>query len=176
MQMIWITSPETRRSSGIFFLFAGILILLFSPFIAGLVGIFLSSLVLIVSIILLGFGIMMQIGSFRFPVIIMGLVGFVLGLAALLSPDLAVSALGIILGIWMFLLGLGQLTFASAFAADRLYYLLALLAGTVTVIVGLFLILSPVEGMQIMVAFFGCYLIVLGILTLVRPSPQARGY
>lgn len=170
MQMVWISSPQTRRSSGIVSLVAGIIILLFSPFIASLIGIFLSSLVLIISLILFGLGVMIQGGSFRFPMIIMGLVGFILGLAALLSPDLAISALGIILGIWMFLLGLGQLTLASVFSVDRFYYLLTLLAGTLTVIVGLFLILSPVQGMQIMVVFFGCYLLVLGILTIIRPG------
>lgn len=170
MQMIWISSPRTQRSSGLVSLIAGIIILFFSPFIASLIGIFLSSLVLIVSLMLLGFGIMMKEGSFRFPLVIMGLVGFILGLAALLSPDLAVSALGIILGIWMFLLGLGQLTLASAFSGDNLYYLLVLLGGTLTVLVGLFLILSPIQGMQIMVVFFGCYLVVLGILSLIRPG------
>jgi uncharacterized membrane protein HdeD (DUF308 family) len=166
--MVWISSHENRRSTGIVSLAGGIVILLFSPFIASLIGIFLSSLVLIVSLLLLGFGVTMKRGSFMLPIIIMGVVGFFLGMAALLYPDLAVSALGIILGIWMFLFGLGQLTLASSVSYDRLSYLLVLLAGTLTVIVGLFLILSPVQGMEIMVVFFGCYLVVLGILTLIR--------
>ena len=169
MQMIWISSPQARRSSGILSLILGILILLFTPFITSLIGVFLSSLVLIISIILLVFGMMMGTG-FRIPLIVIGLIGSLLGLSALLSPDLAISALGIILGIWMILLGLGQLTLVSALSSSRLYYLLTLLAGILTVIIGLFLILSPLQGMQIMVVFFGCYLTAYGILSLLRPE------
>lgn len=169
MDMIWISSPQSRRSSGVITLVIGIFILLFAPFVTSLIGSLLSAIVLVVSIFLLLSGLMMRGAGIGLPMIILGILGCLLGSTALISPDLVVSVLGIFLGVWMFLLGAGQLVVASRFLADRLYYLLTLVAGTLTVIIGVFLILSPVQGMQIMVFFFGCYLLVFGILCLVRP-------
>lgn len=167
--MVWISSPQNRRSSGVIALIIGILLLLFAPFVTSLIGTVLSAIVLVVSVFLLISGLMMRGVGIGLPLIILGIIGFCLGLSALISPHLAVSVLGIFLGVWMFLLGAGQLVLASQFSVDRLYYLLTLLAGTLTVLIGLFLLLSPVQGMQIMVTFFGCYLLVYGLLTLLRP-------
>jgi uncharacterized membrane protein HdeD (DUF308 family) len=170
MELVWISSPQSRRVSGVFALIIGILILLFSSLLTGLLGIFLSAVVLIVSIIILVVGYTMRNSGFSFPVIVLGILGPLMGLTALLSPELAVSALGIFLGLLMILLGAGHLFLASAFSADRLYYILLILGGILAVVVGIFLIFSPVEGVQVMVMFLGCYLIVYSILGLIRPQ------
>lgn len=169
MEVVWISSPQSQRSSGVVALIIGIIILLFAPFITSLIGTVLSAIVLVVSIIMIISGMMIRGAGFGLPLIILGILGSFLGIGALTSPDLAVSVLGIFFGVWMFLLGAGQLVFASALSADKLYYALTLLGGTLTVLVGVFLLISPVQGMQIMVFFFGCYLLVFGLLSLMRP-------
>ncbi len=174
--MIWISSPQSRKGSGVGALIIGILILLFSSLVASLIGVFLSAIVLIISIIILVFGLMMRGSGFSLPVIILGTIGSLIGLSALLSPELAVSVLGILLGLWMILLGIGQLVFASTFSGDRLYHILTILGGTLTAFVGLFLFFSPVEGMRIMVLFLGCYLIGYGLLNLFRPQRPCQNY
>jgi len=176
MEMIWITSPQSRRGSGVVALVLGLFILLFSPLVASLIGVFLSVLVLIISIIILVFGLMLRGSGFSLPIIILGIVGSLIGLSALLSPELAVSVLGILLGFWMLILGIGQLALASAFTVDRLYQVLTIIGGLLTTLVGVFLIFSPVEGMRIMVVFLGCYLMVYGILTLLRPQRTNPNY
>lgn len=174
--MVWISSPQSRKGSGVVALIIGIIILLFSPLITSLIGVFLSAMVFVISLIILGFGISMRASGFSLPMIVLGIAGSLLALSALLSPDLAVSVLGILLGIWMILLGIGQLIFASVFSADRLYYALIVLGGLFTVIVGLYLIFSPVDGMNIMILFLGCYLIVYGVLNLLRPQRSYPDY
>ncbi len=169
MEFVWISSPQNQRSSGLVALIIGIIILLFAPFVTSLIGVVLSAVVLVISIGMIITGVMLRGAGFGLPLILLGILGLCLGIAALVSPDLAVSVLGIFLGVWMFFLGAGQLVFASRLSADKLYYVLALLGGTLTVIVGLFLLVSPVQGMQIMVFFLGCYLLVFGLLSLFRP-------
>jgi uncharacterized membrane protein HdeD (DUF308 family) len=169
MEFVWISSPQNQRSSGVVALIIGIIILLFAPFVTSLIGTLLSAIVLVISIVMIISGVMMRGIGLGLPLILLGILGFCLGIITLVSPDLAVSVLGIFLGVWMFLLGAGQLAFASGLSSDRLYYVLALLGGTLTVIIGLFLLISPVQGMQIMVFFFGCYLLVYGLLNLFRP-------
>jgi uncharacterized membrane protein HdeD (DUF308 family) len=170
MELVWIATPQNRRSSGFVSLILGILILLFAPFVTSLIGTFLSALVLIISIFLMIFGGMLKGTGLRIPLFILGLFGFVLGITALISPDLAVSVIGIFLGVWLILLGAGQLVLASRFSADRIYYPLTLLGGTLTVIIGLYLIVSPLQGMQIVVLFIGCYLAAFGLLSIIRPQ------
>lgn len=174
--MVWISSPQSRKGSGVVAFIIGILILLFSPLVAGLIGVFLSAVVLIISIIILVVGITIRGSGISIPMIVLGIVGSLIGLSALFSPELAVSALGILLGLWMIILGIGQLVFASAFSADRLYHILTILGGILTTSVGLFLLFSPIEGMHIMVLFLGCYLMVYGILNLIRPQRISQNY
>lgn len=170
MEMVWIATPSNRRSSGVVALILGIIILLFAPLVTSLIGTFLSALVLIISVFLMISGFMLQGTGLRIPLVILGVLGFLLGLSALVSPDLAVSVIGIFFGVWLILLGAGQLVLASRFSADRIYYPLTLLAGTLTVIIGLYLIVSPLQGMQIVVLFFGWYLVAYGILSIIRPQ------
>lgn len=176
MEMIWISSPQNRKGSGVGALIIGILILLFSSLVASLIGVFLSAIVLIISIGILVFGMMMRGSGFSLPILILGTIGTLIGLSALFSPDLVVSVLGILLGLWMILLGISQLVFASTFSGDRLYHILIILGGTLTMFVGLFLIFSPVEGMRIMVIFLGCYLTGYGMLSLIRPQHSYQNY
>jgi uncharacterized membrane protein HdeD (DUF308 family) len=169
MEFVWVSTPQSQRSSGLVALIIGIIILLFAPFVTSLIGTVLSAIVLVISVGMIISGAMMRGIGFGLALLILGILGFCLGITALVSPDLAVSVLGIFLGVWMFFLGAGQLLLASRFSADKLYYILALLGGTLTVIVGLFLLVSPVQGMQIMVFFLGCYLLVFGLMSLFRP-------
>ncbi|MFH0968202.1 MAG: DUF308 domain-containing protein [Methanobacteriota archaeon] len=175
--MVWISSPQSRKGSGVGALIIGILILLFSSLVASLIGVLLSAVVLIISMIILVFGMMMRGSSISLLMIVLGIVGSLIGLSALLSPELAVSVLGILMGLWMILLGMGQLVLASTFSRDRLYHILTILGGALTTFVGLYLVISPIEGMRIMVAFLGCYFIVYGILSLIRPQgPYQNSY
>lgn len=169
MEFVWISTPQSQRSSGLVALLIGIIILLFAPFVTSLIGTLLSAIVLVVSIGMIISGAMMRGIGFGLALLILGILGFCLGITALVSPDIAVSVLGIFLGVWMFFLGAGQLLLATRFSADKFYYIMALLGGTLTVIVGLFLLISPVQGMQIMVLFLGCYLLVFGLMSLFRP-------
>lgn len=169
MELVWISRPQNRRSSGIISLILGVILLLFAPFVTSLIGTLLSAIVLIISLILMITGATMQSTGLRLPLVILGAIGSLLGLAALISPDLAVSVIGIFIGVWLILLGAGQLMLASRFMTDRIYYVLTLLAGTATIIIGLYLILSPIKGMEIVVLFVGWYLVAFGILSIVRP-------
>ena len=171
MELVWISSPQSRKGSGVVALIIGLLLLLFSPQVSGLIGICIAAIILVLSLILLGFGVMIRGSGFSFLLIIFGIIGFLLGFSALLSPVLAIMVLGIFLGFWVFLIGCGQLALAFRYAMDRWYQMFIMFGGILTVLVGLYLILSPVEGMQIMVVFLGCYLIGYGILSLIRPAP-----
>jgi len=167
MQMIWVSSPGTRNAPVLAVIF-GVILLLFSPFIPGLIGIFLAAAILILSFSLIGIGFTMRNTGFSLPLVAIGIIGGVLSLYALLTPDATVSFMGMLLGFVMLLMGIGQLFFSPSFIRDRLSWFFLVCGGVFTILVGFYLIISPQGGMQIVTIFLGCYLVLYGLIGLFR--------
>lgn len=163
MHMLWVNTGLSRKTSLICILI-GLLILFFSPFIPGIIGILLSAVLFILSLILIGIGITTKGTGFSLPILIIGLTGGALSLFALISPETTISLMGIILGVIILIAGVSQLFFSPQFIPDRLSWIFLIMGGIATIIVGLSLILFPKEGMQLFIAFLGCYLILYGII------------
>ena len=167
MQMIWVSSPGTRNAPVLAVIF-GVILLFFSPFIPGLIGIFLAAAILILSLSLIGLGFSLRNTGFFLPLLAIGIIGGVLSLYALLTPDTTVSFMGMLLGFVMLIMGIGQLFFSPSFVPDRLSWFFLVCGGVLTILVGLYLILSPREGMQIVTIFLGCYLLLYGLIGLLK--------
>ena len=105
---------------------------------------------------------------FSLPLVILGLVGGFLSLYALLTPEVTVSFMGLLLGIVILLMGISQLFFSPKFIEDKLSWFFLVGGGIVTILVGFYMILYPQEGMQLVMAFLGLYLIIYGIIGFFR--------
>ncbi|NLV25742.1 MAG: hypothetical protein GXY48_01015 [Methanomicrobiales archaeon] len=167
MQMIWVSSQASKQTA-FFSIFFGLVLLVFSPFIPGLIGIFLAAAILILSLACIGMGITMRGTVFSLPLVILGLVGGFLSLYALLTPEVTVSFMGLLLGIVILLMGISQLFFSPKFIEDKLSWFFLVGGGIVTILVGFYMILYPQEGMQLVMAFLGLYLIIYGIIGFFR--------
>lgn len=167
MQMIWVSNRGSGQTALVSILF-GLLLLIFSPFIPGLIGIFLAAAIFILSLALIGIGITMRGTGLSVPLIIIGVIGGGLSLYALLSPEVTVSLMGILLGIVILIMGVSQLFFSPQFIQDRLSWFFLIGGGIITLLVGFYMILYPQEGMQLVMAFLGCYLIIYGIIGYIR--------
>ncbi|HWQ65809.1 MAG TPA: DUF308 domain-containing protein [Methanospirillum sp.] len=171
MELLWVSSSQTRKSSGVVAIIIGLLLLIFSPNIPGFIGLLLSSVIFVFSLIILITGMNVKKTVVALPMISLGIIGGLLGMTALLAPDLAVSFMGVILGIGVIVLGIIQLAFLSAFASHQVSHKLLLIAGIITVIIGVFLLFSPQEGLRWVIVFFGGYFIVYGCIRLLGRSP-----
>lgn len=167
MNCIWLSSPSSGLTP-LLSIIVGVILLIFSPFIPGLIGIVLAAIILILSLVLIGLGITMKGTGLSLPLIIMGLIGGVLSFYALVSPDVTASFIGILLGIAILLIGVSQLFFSPGFIHDRVTWLFLIGGGIVTILAGFYLILFPREGMQLVILFLGCYLIVYGLISLIK--------
>ena len=167
MQMIWVSSPGTRNAPVLAVIF-GVILLFFSPFIPGLIGIFLAAAILILSLTLIGLCFTIRNTGFFLPLLVIGIIGGALSLYALLTPDTTVSFMGIILGLVLLIMGIGQLFISPSFVLDRLSWFFLVCGGVLTLLIGFYLILSPQEGMQIVTIFLGCYLVLYGLIGFFR--------
>ncbi len=164
MKTIWFSSPEVRKTSAIGSFIAGFLIILLAQFIPSLIVILMSLFVLLLSVLLLITGVSLRGTTLSIVMIILGVLGCILSMSTIITPDMAVSFLGVLIGIWVILLGIIQFGYAPTQSSDKWSFFFMIVSGIVSILVGIFLLFEPYEGLYLLTLFFGIYLIISGIL------------
>ncbi|HPP78221.1 DUF308 domain-containing protein [Methanospirillum sp.] len=162
------------RQAGMVAILIGLLMLVFSPFIPGIIGVFLAAVIFLISLMLVGIGSSVRGSGFSVPFILLGLIGVCVSLYALFNPDMTVSLMGILLGVVILMMGIMQLGFSSGFVQDRISWLFLIIGGMLSTLVGFYLILYPQDGMQLLIVFIGCYLIAYGVIGVIRGGSSQR--
>ncbi|MDD3574808.1 MAG: DUF308 domain-containing protein [Methanospirillum sp.] len=165
--MIWVSTGMSRQAAVVAILI-GLIMLIFSPFIPNVIGVFLAAIIFLISLIIVGIGYSVRGSGFSVPFIILGIIGGAVSLFALFNPDMTVSLMGILLGVVVLMMGIMQLGFSSGFIQDRLSWLFLIIGGVLSIVVGFYLILYPQDGMKLLIVFIGCYLIVYGVIGVIR--------
>lgn len=165
--MIWVNTGMSRQTTVVAILI-GLLMLVFSPFIPGIIGVFLAAVIFLISLIIVGIGYSVRGSGFSVPFMLLGIIGVCVSLYALFNPDITVSLMGILLGVIILMMGIMQLGFSSGFVQDRLSWIFLIIGGLLSIFVGFYLILYPQDGMQLLVVFIGCYLIAYGVIGVIR--------
>lgn len=171
--MIWVSTGMSRQA-GVVAILIGILMLVFSPFIPGIIGVFLAAVIFLISLIIVGIGYSVRGSGFSVPFLLLGIIGICVSLYALLNPDITVSLMGILLGVMILMMGIMQLGFSSGFVQDRISWLFLIIGGLFSIFVGFYLILYPQDGMQLLIVFIGCYLIAYGVIGVIRGRSTQR--
>lgn len=156
------------RQAAVVTILIGLLMLVFSPFIPGIIGVFLAAVIFLISLIIVGIGYSVRGSGFSVPFILLGIIGVCVSLYALFNPDMTVSLMGILLGVIILMMGIMQLGFSSGFVQDRISWIFLIIGGLLSIFVGFYLILYPQDGMQLLVVFIGCYLIAYGVIGVIR--------
>jgi uncharacterized membrane protein HdeD (DUF308 family) len=101
----------------------------------------------------------------RWAVLGIGVLGLLLGVLSVAVPALLVVSTGILTGIFLIVYGIGELAIGvTAVFAETLVRMLFVMLGLFSLVVGIFLVLNPVIGIDIFVWLFGFYLLVLGLM------------
>lgn len=126
----------------------------------------LATLAVIVGIFLLIDGIVELVASFGRPAegrtiaVIVGLLGVIIGILLIRHPTHAVTAIGLLIGIWLVAAGVLRLLRAIAFGGR---ILLQALIAVVEVLVGIVIVCDPHIGYATLAVLTGIWLIVNGI-------------
>jgi uncharacterized membrane protein HdeD (DUF308 family) len=91
---------------------------------------------------------------------IIGVLGIVVGIVLIRHPTHAVSAVGLLIGIWLIAVGLLRLLRAIAFAALRLW---GVLIALLEIAVGIVIVSEPHIGYTTLAILLGVYLIINGV-------------
>ncbi|WP_354182790.1 DUF308 domain-containing protein [Arthrobacter sp. UYP6] len=110
-------------------------------------------------------------GGLRVLNIIMGVVLFIVGVAAIRNPLASLAVLGLMIGIAWIVEGIMSLTELES-GGSRWY---AIIYGIISIIAGVVVLFLPVGSLAALVIFGGIFLVVLGIVGLVRAFAFGRG-
>ena len=110
--------------------------------------------------------------------IIAGVLGVIAGVLAIVFPDLTLLALALIAGINLLLLGALSLVDAFSDDGDTTSRVLAVVLGLLGIMAGLVVMRRPGESLLAVLIVLGIWLVVTGIVDLVRAfaNAQDRGY
>lgn len=101
----------------------------------------------------------------RVALLAIGILGLVVGIASVTVPSALLVTTGFLAGAFLLLYGIGELAIGIGVVfAEPLVRMLFVMLGLFSAIVGLFLLLNPELGLEILVRLFGLYLLVLGLM------------
>lgn len=110
-------------------------------------------------------------GGLRVLSIVVGLLLFILGVAAIRNPVPSLAVLGMVVGIAWIIEGIMALTETES-GGSRWY---AITFGVLSIIAGIVVLFLPVESLAALVIFGGIFLVVLGVVQVVRAITFGRG-
>ena len=118
-----------------------------------------------------------DVRQFGTLLIVAGVLGTIAGVLALVFPDLTLLALALITGINLLLLGALSLVDAFSDDGDTAARVFAALLGLLGIMAGLVVMRRPGESLLAVLLVLGIWLVVTGIVDLVRAvaSPRDRG-
>ena len=115
--------------------------------------------------------VMPLMGGLRVLNILIGILLFIVGVAAIRNPLASLAVLGLIIGIAWIVEGVMSLTEVES-GGSRWY---AIAYGVISIIAGAVVLFLPVGSLTALVVFGGIFLMVLGIVGVVRALSFGRG-
>lgn len=95
-----------------------------------------------------------------------GLISIIIGLLALLSPFVATVAIAYLIAIWLVVNGLITIAYAISVTWER-HRILTGISGAISLLIGLYLFIFPVEGTAFLTMVIGIFFIISGIISLI---------
>ncbi|MBN1167003.1 MAG: DUF308 domain-containing protein [Methanospirillaceae archaeon] len=130
-------------------------------------------LILIIGIVLLIIGILtagvalsQESGLNKTLLLCSGLLSIIIGLLALISPYVATIAIAYLIAIWLVINGIIAIAYAVSISYAK-HRILTGIWGVVSLLIGLFLFVSPMVGIELLVLIVGIFFIIYGLVSLV---------
>ncbi|MBN2734198.1 MAG: DUF308 domain-containing protein [Methanomicrobiaceae archaeon] len=149
-------------------IFGGIA-LLWAPLVVDIFAYFIGALIILYSIstILKGFVKKDEVKT-RLILIIFGIIGLIIGLLAVMNIGVLWLTIAVLIAIWAFITGFGDLWLGlTAEKESGWYRILLIISGIIALILGMFLVIFPVMGTVVIVQVIGLFTIAMGIVGII---------
>jgi len=106
--------------------------------------------------------------GYRALLIILGFIGVIIGILAILNAIVLFIAVPILIAIWMLLSGITELIVAGTAKGEKTgIRVLMAIAGIASLIIGIYLILYPMLTTELLIWVLGVFFIILGIVQVI---------
>lgn len=97
----------------------------------------------------------------------LGILGVAFGAYLLIKPEFAASLIGILIAFWAILFGIFDLVVARYAMKEKVDYAWSyVVVGVISIVFGIYLLLSPLQGILTFIWIVGIYVLVVGIILL----------
>ncbi len=97
----------------------------------------------------------------------LGVLGVTFGVYLIIKPEFAAGLVGLMIALWAILYGAFDIAVSTKLFKDKLHFGWSyLLVGIVSLLFGVYMLLSPVEGVLTIVWLFGLYSVTVGAILL----------
>ncbi len=109
--------------------------------------------------------------------IVLGIFGVTFGVYLIIKPEFAAGLIGLIIAFWALLFGIFDISISyKAMRLKLQHSWIMMLVGVISVLFGIYMLLSPAEGVLNIVWLFGIYVIIIGTILLLTSlfTPRAK--
>ena len=106
-------------------------------------------------------------GAHRVAYVVLGVLGVVAGLVALVWPHITVLALGLLVGVWALVTGISEIAAAVRLRRQITGEFFLIIAGALSALAGLLILVHPIAGVFGIALLIGVYALIYGVLLLV---------
>jgi len=153
---------------GLFGIIFGLIAVFFPEFVLGVLAFFLGAIIIIysLSVIIQGF-VGNEKGSTKILMIILGIIGIIIGILALMNIEVLGVTIAILLALWAFITGFSHLWLAMTATEYRYYRILLLLSGIIFIILGFFLVITPLMATATLIWVLGIFGVAFGVVLII---------
>ena len=126
----------------------------------------LGIILVVIGILTAGIALSEEPGMNKSLLLASGLISIVIGLLALLTPFVAIIAIGYLIAIWLLVNGIATIAYATSVSYAK-HRILTGIWGVVSLLIGIFLFVSPGVGTAFLTLILGIFFIVYGLVSLV---------
>ena len=153
---------------GLIAILFGAIALFWTKFAVDIIAYFIGALIIISSLSLIVKGAKgKESGGHRTLIILLGLLGLVIGVLAVLNVYVLWVTIAVLIALWAFISGFGDLWIALTSHEKGTYRALCFVTGIIGVLLGFMLVLFPAVGTYAIMQVVGIFLIAMGIAAVI---------
>jgi uncharacterized membrane protein HdeD (DUF308 family) len=146
----------------------GGLAMLFPEFIVGLLAVLLGIIIVLYSMSIIVQSIVSKdSGGRKILMIILGIIGVIIGVLALMNTTVLGLTIALMLGLWAFISGFGALHTALTATEFHWYRILFFIIGILFLVFGIYVIFYPLALTAAFIWVLGLFALIIGIMTII---------
>jgi uncharacterized membrane protein HdeD (DUF308 family) len=146
----------------------GLIAVFFPGFVLGVLAFFLGAIIILysLSVIIQGF-VGNEKGSTKILMVILGILGIIIGILALMNIEVLGLTIALLLALWAFLTGFSHLWLALTATQFQWYRILLFLSGIIFIILGFFLVMTPLMATAALIWVLGIFGVAFGVVLII---------